>query len=171
MASVSAPRAPRPASAPPAVVRHGTCRFELTIGGTTYRLAPAITGERLSAVVSLRKTAEIGDGNGHSTYAVAIARGEVSCTCPDHRVNGATCKHIQALRAIARIVAPFAPAEEKARKRSARRPGPAVRPESVPSVPPTGGFEVCDSCGSEFDISLSNHPYLCLHCAAEGGAL
>ncbi len=133
MTTVSGParprkaRSPRPAPAPVVIpegwetggaspptaparraptVRHGKCSFSLGINGTTYRLARAIAGPPIEAVVTLRKT----DGTG--TYALATDGLDIHCTCPDHEKNGSSCKHIMSIVAIARILAPFAVAAE-----------------------------------------------------------
>jgi len=95
-------RSAAPASAPaPAPARHGTCRLTLTIGENDYRLRPypvaADTG--LVAVWSLRKLA----GPTPTSYAVASDGFEAHCTCPDHDINGAKCKHINALMALGLI--------------------------------------------------------------------
>src|SRR5215831_16960753 len=98
----SAPRA-RPASAPPAppaTVRHGKCRLELSIGGARYRLHPLTPPAGFKVVWSLRKQAD----DHSATYQVAVEKGqEPACTCPDHEINGAVCKHIGALKALGLI--------------------------------------------------------------------
>ena len=82
---------------PPA--RHGTCRLRLEIGGTRYSLRPAPAPPRARAW-----TIKALDGPRAGTpYAVASVRRSVSCTCPDHRVNGAICKHVMSLRALGLI--------------------------------------------------------------------
>ncbi len=98
-------RAAAPARPTP-TVRHGKCSFSLGINGTTYRLARAIAGPPIEAVVTLRKT----DGTG--TYALATDGLDIHCTCPDHEKHGSACKHIMSIIAIARILAPFAAAAE-----------------------------------------------------------
>jgi hypothetical protein len=95
MATVSAP-APRASAASPPV-RHGICRLTLTIGGTDYRLRPHPTPPPGFKIWTLRKL----DPHGPSAaYAIAVHDHEVGCTCPDHEINGASCKHIMALRAL-----------------------------------------------------------------------
>ncbi len=114
MSTVSAParprkaRAPRPAPAPspsPAgpVERHGVCRLTLRIGGTEYRLRsfPPAPGSGLRAIWTLRKT----EGPQPVAYAVASDGIEAHCTCPDHEIHGAVCKHIGALAALRLIPA------------------------------------------------------------------
>lgn len=156
MATVSAPPAARPASAP-TPQRHGTCALTLSIGGTTYRLRPAPPPAGLKLVWTLRKVPPDPLGR-PAAYAVAEGKGrEQHCTCPDHRINGATCKHIMALRALGLLAPPKARPSRPPADRGAR----AAR---------GGGFEICDRCGADFDPMESGHPYLCRSCAAEGGA-
>src|SRR5947209_2560685 len=79
-------------------VRHGLCGLTLRIGGTDYRLRPLPAPAGFRSVWTLRKL----DPEATAvTYSVAVPRGEpAGCTCPDHRVNGAICKHVMALRAL-----------------------------------------------------------------------
>ncbi len=185
MVSVSAPARPRPASAPPAVERHGKCRLELSIGGTRYRLHPLTPPAGFKVVWSLRKQAE-----DHSvTYQVAVEKGRPpACTCPDHEINGAVCKHIGALKALGLI--PGRKARPAAARRShARRLAEAPAPAPVGSfsagfrsavaaevgriggaVEPEPAAHLCAWCGLEFDPAVSRDPHFCAPCAAEGGA-
>jgi hypothetical protein len=100
MASVSP--SPRPVTAP--VVRHGTLRCQIAIGGQVYQVipkqVPADCSVSITSVTVLRK----GDG---TIYAVALSADEAHCTCPDH-TRGNVCKHIGALRALGHIFAPAA---------------------------------------------------------------
>lgn len=82
------------------VVRHGKCSLVLSIGGTRYKLRPMACPPGLASVWRLEKlTADPADRP--ACYAVAADEdGETHCTCPDHRVNGCTCKHIGSLRAL-----------------------------------------------------------------------
>ena len=101
-----ATEAPAAPARPAPTVRHGKCSFTLGINGTAYRLAHAIAGPPIEAVVTLRKT----DGTG--TYALATDGLDIHCTCPDHERHYSSCKHIMSIVAIARILAPFAAAAE-----------------------------------------------------------
>ena len=134
MASVSAPARPRPASAPPAppaAVRHGKCGLHLSIGGTRYRLHPLTPPAGFKVVWSLRKQA----ADHSATYQVAVEKGQPpACTCPDHEINGAVCKHIGALKALGLIpgrkARPAAARRAHARRlaeRARRAPAGAVR--------------------------------------------
>jgi len=131
---------------PPA--RHGTCRLQITIGGTPYSLRPIPAQPRGVTVWVLRAL----DGpRAGARYSVASVNREAGCTCPDHETNGATCKHVMALRAIgliprsARTVREAA-AEETAR--AARRPAKALAAladrihaaplVAAPPAPPSG---------------------------------
>ncbi len=96
----------RPVAAPPPPVRHGIARLTLRIGGMDYRLRPMPAPAGFRAVWVLRKL----DPNGPAvSYSVAQAKGQpAACTCPDHELNGATCKHIMALSALGLIPRPKA---------------------------------------------------------------
>src|SRR5262249_40890347 len=102
-------------TAPP--VRHGLCALYLRIGGTRYKIrrvrpAPA----RFTAFWVVRA---LGGERAGAVYSVAVPRGrEPGCTCPDHEVNGAICKHLMALAALGLIRRPRA-----ARPRRPRQPG------------------------------------------------
>ena len=95
--------APTPAGTP---VRHGLCSHTIGINGHSYRLRPASAPPPIESVITLSKT----DGSG--AYALATDGLEIHCTCPDHTEAGSTCKHIMAIVAIARILAPFAATAE-----------------------------------------------------------
>ncbi len=119
-----AAKAPAPAPAGPAV-RHGKMSLRLSIGGNTYRLAPAIAGPPIEGVVLLHKTSS-NPAAATVAYAVATDGLDIHCTCPDHEKNGAVCKHIMAIRRAAAILAPFAvPA-------AAPAPAPAPAPARGP---------------------------------------
>jgi hypothetical protein len=118
-----------PGTAPsvePPPTRHGTCRLQITIGGTSYSLRPIPAQPRGVTVWVLRSL----DGpRAGSRYSVASVKREAGCTCADHETNGATCKHVMALRAIGLIprsarTTREASAEESTR--AARRPGKAI---------------------------------------------
>ena len=105
----AAPPQPSEAPAPAAPTeRHGICRLTLRIGGTDYRLRPfpPVPGSGLVAIWTLRKFQD-DPGRAPVAYAVASDGCETKCTCPDHTLNGARCKHIMALIALRLI-----PAEE-----------------------------------------------------------
>jgi hypothetical protein len=117
MASVSA--SPRAVTAPPSsapVVRHGTLRCQVLIGGTLYQVipkqVPAECSVEISSITVLRK----GDG---TMYAVAFSGEEAHCTCPDHN-RGHRCKHIGALTALGHIFAPAAAASVPAPPKAPR---------------------------------------------------
>jgi hypothetical protein len=197
MASVSAPARPRPASAPPvpaATIRHGKCRLELSIGGTRYRLRPLTPPAGFKVVWSLRKQA----AEASAVYQVAVEKGRPpACTCPDHEINGAVCKHIGALKALglipgrkarpaaarrsharrlaeaaapspsARPAGPFAAGFQSAVKAEIRRISGQVVPEA--EIEPEAEDFLCAFCGDPFDPAVSRDPHLCGPCAEEGG--
>ncbi len=89
----SPPRAAQPA--PPAPVRHGTCRLQVLINEVTYTCKRIrVTRPRGVRAWSLKN-----HGNGQ-VYAVAKANGEIKCSCPDATQRGAQCKHVRALVAL-----------------------------------------------------------------------
>jgi len=101
--------APAPASAAPKV-RHGRLRLEIQIGESVYRVRPGQAPPPIEGLVILAKIDGPVDGPG---YAVATDGLDFHCSCPDHSMGGHICKHIQAVRALARIFAAFAiPATE-----------------------------------------------------------
>jgi SWIM zinc finger len=191
MSTVSAPARRRPASAPPApaaTVRHGKCSLHLSIGGTRYRLTPLAPPAGFKAVWSLRKDTD----DRPATYQVAVAKSQQpACTCPDHEINGAVCKHIGALRALGLI--PGRKARPAAARRShARRLAepPAEAPAPAPARGPVAaGYAratraavsalvgapepepedfLCAFCGQAFDPVVSRDPHFCGPCAEEG---
>ena len=107
-------------------VRHGTCRLQITIGGTSYSLRPIPAQPRGVTVWVLRSL----DGPRAGTrYSVASVNRQAGCTCPDHETNGATCKHVMALRAIGlipRSARTVREASAEASARAARRPAKAL---------------------------------------------
>jgi SWIM zinc finger len=112
MATVASP--PRAVSAPPPIVRHGTCRLTVRIRGTDYRLRPMPAPAGFKAVWTLRKL----DPHATATYTVAAPKGaQPGCTCPDHEINKSVCKHIMALAALGLIAKPKAARPVKARTR------------------------------------------------------
>jgi SWIM zinc finger len=110
------------ATAPPVrPIRHGVHALRLRIGATWYQLRamPAPAGFR--TVWTLRKLDREAPA---ATYSVAQAKGEdARCTCPDHELNGALCKHVMALAAAGLIKQPKAarPKPEKAPSARARK--------------------------------------------------
>jgi hypothetical protein len=72
----------------------------LTISGIRYKLHsyPPAPGTGLVVIWGLRKIDH--DRAEPVAYAVASDGREVKCTCPDHTINGAVCKHIGALVAL-----------------------------------------------------------------------
>lgn len=130
---------PAPCADPP--VRHGTCRLHLTIGATCYTLRPVPGQPRGMRVFTLRSLT--GERAG-ATYSVAVVDGTAGCTCPDHEVNGAVCKHVAALRAIgfipvsARTAAESTAEADRVRvARARRRHAPVV---AAPLTPPASPF-------------------------------
>lgn len=77
-------------------VRHGTCRLQITIGGTSYALRPVPGQPRGMRVYRLRS---LNGERAGTNYCVAVVDREAGCTCPDSEINGAVCKHVMALRA------------------------------------------------------------------------
>jgi SWIM zinc finger len=107
-----APAAPAAKAAPDGpAVRHGTLRFGVQIGGNEYRLAPARAPAPVEGCVSLRKLGSEPPA-GPTVYVVATDGLDIHCTCPDHVHNKSICKHIMAMVAAARILAPFAHAAQ-----------------------------------------------------------
>ena len=107
MSTVSAAPPVRP-------VRHGLCRLTLRIGATDNRLRPLPDQPGFRAVWTLRK---LDPDRAPVTYTVADpkARGEQpGCTCPDHELSGATCKHVMALAALGLVRHPRAARPKKA---------------------------------------------------------
>jgi SWIM zinc finger len=132
-------RAPAP-PAPAAPVRHGKCSLHLSIGGTRYRLHPLTPPAGFKALWSLHKQAP----EASAVYQVAVAKGQQpACTCPDHEINGAVCKHIGALKALG-LIPGRKPRPAAARRSHARRLAepPVESPApSAPAPPPVrGGF-------------------------------
>ena len=179
-----------PAPAGPAV-RHGKMSIRIGIGGKGYRVNPAIAGPPIEGVVTITKE----DGTG--AYAVATDGLEIRCTCPDHERNGATCKHIMAVRRAAIIFAPFAvpaapPAPETAPPVAAAAPARrpiangfrrAVAAETsringklaegwqpggrAPADDTSSSAHLCIYCGDPFDPEESRDPHLCTGCREE----
>src|SRR2546421_11708491 len=110
------------ATAPPVrPIRHGVHALRIRIGATWYQLRamPAPAGFR--TVWTLRKL----DPEAPAvTYSVAQAKGEdARCTCPDHELNGAVCKHVMALAAAGLIARP-----KSARPKPQKAPPPRALP-------------------------------------------
>ena len=134
MSTVSAPprRAElrrRPPPRPPSAT--GNAPLHLSIGGTRYRLHPLTPPAGFKAVWSLRK--QIGRRPRPSTRSPSRRARQPACTCPDHEINGAVCKHIGALKALGLI--PGRKARPAAARRShARRlaESPAPAPSALP---------------------------------------
>ena len=98
-------------------VRHGTCRLHIAIGGTSYSLRPIPAQPRGVTAWVLRAL----DGPRSGTrYSVASVNRQAGCTCPDHETNGATCKHVMALRVIGLIPRSARTAREAAADETAR---------------------------------------------------
>lgn len=164
--------APAVAPARPAgpVERHGKCRLTLSIGGTAYRLRPVAPPPGLDVVWTLSKV-ESDRADGARAYAVASDGCEIKCTCPDHEVNGARCKHIGALVAL-RLIAPPSPA----RPAGPASPSPAdqFRAAVTREVRRKRGEPApCEGCGVVIGLEETYAPgrYLCGDCYEQGGAL
>ena len=183
----SAPRARRfPAPPAPAVpVRHGKCSLHLSIGGTRYRLQPIGPPAGFKALWSLHKQS----GTSSAVYQVAVEKGkQPACTCPDHEIRGATCKHIGALKALGLIPgrkARPAAARRSHARRLAETPAAAPAPAGAfatgfrsavavelrrmsGQVEPETAYPRCEACGDEFDPAVSRDPHFCGPCAEEG---
>jgi hypothetical protein len=106
----------RPVGAYPPPVRHGLCRLTLRIKGIDYRLRPMPAPPGFRAVWVLRK---LDPHSVAASYSVAAPSGgkPAGCTCPDHEINGAICKHILALSAVGLIPKPKVPKPRPPRKR------------------------------------------------------
>jgi uncharacterized Zn finger protein len=82
----------------------------------------SLTGERAGAI-----------------YSVAMVNREAGCTCPDAEINGATCKHVMALRAIGFLpVSARTAAESKveAERLATARRRRAAAPQAAVTTPP-----------------------------------
>jgi hypothetical protein len=172
---------PREIVEPPA--RHGVCRLRLQIGGTNYALWPVKGQPRGMVVWSLRSI----DGPRAGTrYCVASVHREAGCTCPDHEINGAMCKHLLALKAIGLIPRSSRTKAEcadelaaRARRAPAARQIPAVadkrlararrhhKPELGPA-PPRPYHPDPVATAKEFRSAVSSHIATLAH-AAQGG--
>ena len=116
MSTLAPPVRPAKARSP----RHGTCKLRVFINSDLYSLkrqpAPGarrwhlkkLSGERAGAV-----------------YAVTRAGGLTSCTCPDHRNNKFSYKHIKALVALGVI---------SGRTRPTPTPAPAIEAPRSPAA-------------------------------------
>jgi hypothetical protein len=117
-------------------VRHGKCRLEITIGATRYTLRPIPGQPRGVKVYCLRA---LGGERAGALYSVALVNREAGCTCPDAEINGATCKHVMALRAIGFLpLSARTAAESKAEdeRLAAARRRRAVAPPAAVVTPP-----------------------------------
>jgi hypothetical protein len=168
------PAAPARPAGPPE--RHGKCSLRLSIGGVGYKLCPVPPPPGLRAVWTLTKI-DSDRADGPRAYAVASDGHDLKCTCPDHSINGARCKHIGALVALRLIERPAPPPVA----------APA-RPAGPPAPSPAEGFRAavrrevgrkrgepapCERCGVEISPAESYVPgrYLCGDCfEPEGGA-
>ena len=187
-------RAPRPAPAPsPAVLpegwqpggaappvapppvgpaeRHGKCSLRLSIGGTGYKLRPASPPAGLAVIWTLVKI-QSDRADGPRAYAVASDGRDVRCTCPDHTINGARCKHIGALVALRLIVLPAPP--PVAAPVGPAAPSPAEEFQSAVKREirrKRGEWGPCECCRVEISPAESYAPgrFLCGDCF-EGGA-
>lgn len=170
-----APARPAAPAGPPE--RHGKCSLRLSIGGAAYKLRPVPPPPGLAVVWTLAKI-EPDTLDAPRGYAVASDGIEIKCTCPDHSINGARCKHIGALVALRLIPAP-APAAP-ARPAGPAAPSPAAQAEGFRAAVrgevrrKRGGVAPCERCGVEISPAESYAPgrYLCGDCfEPEGGAL
>jgi len=103
------------------VVRHGSCRLLVHINGTAYSLARFAT-----ATPAWRLTKQSPDDQPASYIAAVNEHGLPACSCPDHQVRGAQCKHLGALLAAGLLPAPVPKARSR-KRRSRRAPAQAVK--------------------------------------------
>lgn len=82
------------ATAPPA--RHGKCCLWLTINHCRYKLMPERVAGKGSKGWHLIK---LDDPRALAHYLVLRIAGVTTCTCADHRIVMAECKHMRALAA------------------------------------------------------------------------
>jgi hypothetical protein len=104
--------------------RHGQCRLLLQIGEDTYSVVPLPKDESpaLGRTWRVRKIA--GKDRVGAQYACGVIvfgpRARLGCSCPDHLINNATCKHLSALQALGLL-----PKRPRARVQLAAREGVA----------------------------------------------
>ena len=109
--------------------RHGTCKLRVFINSDEYSLKRQPAPARGARRWLLKKLT--GERAG-TAYAVTRSDGRASCTCPDHRNNKFSCKHIKALVALGvlsgrtRPAPVSAPAIEMPRSPAARATAAAI---------------------------------------------
>ena len=118
MATLAPPVRPAKARSP----RHGTCKLRVFINSDEYSLKRQPAPVQGARRWSLRKLS--GDRAG-TAYAVTRAGGLMSCTCPDHRNNTFSCKHIKALVALGVL---------SGRTRPTPAPAPAIEAPRSPAA-------------------------------------
>jgi hypothetical protein len=174
-----APARPAAPAGPPE--RHGKCSLRLSIGGVEYKLCPVPPPPGLRTVWTLTKI-ESDRADGPRAYAVASDGRDLKCTCPDHSINGARCKHIGALVALRLIERPAPPpvAAPAPAPPPVAGPSPAAQAEGFRAAVRAeirrkrGGVAPCERCGVEISPAESYSPaaLLCGDCfeRQEGGA-
>ena len=121
-----------PSVASPPPVRHGICRWTVTIGAMDYRVRPVEPPpEGARAAFVLRKIDPTGPV---VTYRVSQPKGatDPACTCPDCERSRSACKHMMALAALGLVRRPKAarpkrePSAAAARKSHAKHARAAI---------------------------------------------
>jgi hypothetical protein len=105
------------------LARTGTCRLTLNIGETRYSI-------RISRQWGLNPTEITLKNHRKQVYRISqTTDGQTSCTCPDHAIRGARCKHLGALTALGLLARPKAPRPARApRVSNATATTPAQEP-------------------------------------------
>jgi hypothetical protein len=136
MSTVAPPVRPAKARSP----RHGTCKLLVFINSDEYSLKRQPAPARGARRWHLKKLT--GDRAG-AVYSVTRSGGVAACTCPDHRNNKFSCKHIKALVALGVISGRTrpAPAIEAPRSPAARATAAAIiaRAAHLGTAPAEGG--------------------------------
>jgi len=117
MSTLAPPVRPAKARSP----RHGTCKLRVFINSDEYILKRQPAPARGARCWHLKKLTGVRAG---AVYAVTRTGGLTSCTCPDHRNNKFSCKHIKAIVALGVI---------SGRTRPAPPPPAPPRPPSPPA--------------------------------------
>jgi hypothetical protein len=184
--------AARPVGAGPPPVRHGKCRLTIRIGITEYRLLPLPPQPRVLAAWVLRKLGPVEaiyqvsapkseparctcpdhERSGWTCKHIGALTAAGLIPAPKPPSARKAMIHAQA-RGEKPVIAP-APV----RRPIGPGPGQVVFDPPVRVAPEDqnegwvaggahlghGGMEICDECGSEFDMLASRHPMLCPSC-------
>jgi hypothetical protein len=136
MSTVAPPVRPAKARSP----RHGTCKLRVFINSDEYTLKRQPAPARGARRWHLKK---LTGNRAGAVYSVTRSGGVASCTCPDHRNNKFSCKHIKALVALGVISGRTrpAPAIEAPRSPAARATAAAIiaRAAHLGTAPAEGG--------------------------------